>query len=64
MEELDSALVTKAKFQKDHGRDRCADGKDSGIAEVKLSREQLSMILAGKSRIQLGDIPERARSRL
>ena len=32
MEEPDSALVTKAKFQKDHGRDRCADGKKSGIA--------------------------------
>ena len=47
VEKSDSALVTKAKFQKDHDRNRCADGKDSGIAEVKLSREQLSMILAG-----------------
>ena len=31
-----------------HGRETCADEKGSGIAEVKLSREQLSMILVGK----------------
>ena len=42
-----------AKFQKEHGCGRCADGKESGI-----------MILVGKTRIQLGNIPEGARSRL
>ena len=47
VEKPHSALVTMAKFQKDHGRDRCTNGKDSGIAEVKRIREQLSMILAG-----------------
>ena len=47
VEKPDSALVTKAKFQKDQNRNRCADGKDSGIVEVKLSCEQLSIILAG-----------------
>ena len=39
-----------AEFQNEHGRERCADGKHSGIAEVKFSREQLSMILAGNPR--------------
>ncbi len=47
VEEPDSALITKAKFQKDHRRERCADGKESGIAEMQYGHEQL----AGKSRI-------------
>ena len=45
----EDAPFDRAEFQKDHGRERCADGKDSGIAEVILSHEQLSMIWAGKS---------------
>ena len=36
VKEPDSALVTKAKFQKDHGRERCADGIKSGIAEMQI----------------------------
>ena len=47
VKEPDSALVAMAKFQKDHGRKRCADGKKSGIAEMQYGHEKL----AGKSRI-------------
>ena len=45
-----SALVTKAEFQKDHGRERCADGKESGIAEMQYGHEKLA-----------GEIPDLAR---
>ena len=32
-EDPDSALISRTKFQKEHGRDKCAVGKEFGIAE-------------------------------
>lgn len=49
-----------AEFQKEHGCERYVDRKEFGTVEIQFG----SQSLLGKTRFQLGEIPEGARSRL
>lgn len=50
MEEPDLALIINAKFQKDHGCERCVDRKESGIAEMQCDHGEIPDLAGQYSR--------------